>query len=472
MTQDSDAKTPPPLFLDAVAAYDRMTEAEVRETEAYTLGVQSVLWGLQWVKANVALRHLAESLPEGTERNPLDPMPHAYNVFGHARAALNHEVHLVERPNTETPYSLAVVDLNEGPVVVVHPDHGDRYFRTSVWDIWGDARYISQKHDGSHPKPYVLAPLDWEGEVPEGLGLIKFRCRLALLAAHIGLIAAPEKDMPEVRALQDGYKFIALEDWEQSNKELAPRSTGVRPLIRPNTSTPPELYFFEMLCETLNDITLADDEVAFARQAERIGITLEDGLQYNQLDEATIAGLKRAVLDGQSIIEHKARTLASPQPGGSWQVIYDFLSKDYWLFRAAVGWRFVWGGDKSEVLFPEIEVDQHGKPFSGNHQYELQFLKGQLPPSNYWRITMYDVDGWLVDNPIKRYGIGNMAGDQPNLNDDGSLTLYIQHKSPGKDKEANWLPAPEGEFNMMMRMYQPEEEMYQGKFILPPVIKQ
>ena len=165
------AQTTPSPFLTVDQAVDNMTEEEALEAGAYALGVQTMLWGYQYVRAAATLRLLATPLPEGQERHPADYAAHAYHVWGHARAPYTHEIRTIEAPNSETPYSSAVIDLEFGPVVVVHPDHEGRYFRTSVWDAFGECRTISQKHDGDHPKPYLLARDSWEGDVPEGMGL-------------------------------------------------------------------------------------------------------------------------------------------------------------------------------------------------------------------------------------------------------------------------------------------------------------
>jgi hypothetical protein len=105
------------------------------------------------------------------------------------------------------------------------------------------------------------------------------------------------------------------------------------------------------------------------------------------------------------------------------------------------------------------------------HNYTLHFPKGEHPPSRYWRISLYDLNGFFTGNLIKRYGIGNMA-ERLDINKDGSLKIYIQHESPGKGIETNWLPAPEEGFFLIMRMYQPEERMYSGDYILPPVVRE
>lgn len=454
-----------PSLIKPAEAAARMDAEQARETDAYTLGVQTVLWGMQWVKVAQTLHASAAPLPQGTERNPVDSQPHGINVWGHARALLTHEFRVMETPNSETLYSYAIVDLQDGPIVVVHPDHGERYFRTSIWELHGDTHTISQKHDGAQPPPYVLRRGGWEGKLPDGLKTIEVRSRYVVIAPHIAVYGSD--DLPNVHALQRGFKLIALQYWGASNKELEP-AQPMRPLRRTGTKTPPELLFFEELCETLKDITLRDDERAFARQAGRIGVTLADGFQFEKLDAATVAGLKRAVLDAQSIIEHNVRTLSAVQPGGTWMVAYEMASLDDWLQRASVGWKHVWGDLASELLFPVARMDETGKPLNGERRYRLHFPAGQLPPARYWRISLYDLDGYFTANPIKRYGIGNMA-EKLEADPDGSLTLYIQHDSPGKDKETNWLPAPKEGFFLMMRMYQPEEEMYRGAYVLPPL---
>lgn len=149
-------------------------------------------------------------------------------------------------------------------------------------------------------------------------------------------------------------------------------------------------------------------------------------------------------------------------------VSYNMTSLDDWLFRASVGWKDVWGDLPSELLFPIARVDETGRPLNRERRYRLRFPAGQLQPSRYWRISLYDIDVFFTANPIKRYGLGNMA-EKLESNTDGSLTRYIQHDSPGKDKERNWLPAPKEEFLLMMRTYQPEEQRCRGAYILPPL---
>ncbi len=469
LAQEYDAG---PLLPPAEAS-KRLTYEQALETVAYTLGVQATLWGMQFVKDGAAIRQWGTPLPEGMKRQPFDPIPRGYHFFSLPTAILTPELRVLETPNTETIYPIAIIDLdNTEPLVVVHPDHKGRYFRTSVWDGYGEARTISDKQDGSHPKPYLIAPLHWQGDVPEGMNVIRIRSRLVVLGGHVGVYG--KDGLPKAVEIMKGYKLIPLSHWGKSNEEAAPldQAKVIHPLIRPDKSVPKELVFFEMLGETMKDIyEFQPDERAFVRQLKRIGITRRDGFHYEELDSAVIRGLKRAALDGQSIIEHKAQRIAPQQPGGTWMVPGDFTSQADWLFRAAVGWKYVWADLNSEVLYPQLRVDADGQPLAGRHSYTLHFAKGEHPQARFWRISMYDLAGFFIRNPLNRAGIGNM-GETLDLNDDGSLTIYIQNESPGKAKETNWLPAPKEGFFLMLRMYQPEERMYSGDYIVPPVVRE
>jgi hypothetical protein len=451
--------------MKAPEAFAHLPEDQVRETVAYTLGVQTVLWGTQWVKAGETFRMVSRPLPDGATRSPCAPNPHGINTWGHAQQLLTADFRTIETPNPETLYSTALLDLEDGPIVVVHPDFGDRYFRTSLWDLHSETHTISQKQDGRAPRPYAIMPVGWTGDLPAGMQSIVVRSRYVVLIPHIAVYG--DADLPNVHALQQGLKLVALKDWGTSDAPL-PAGTPMRPIVRSGTKTPAELMFFEELGETLKDITVRADEVGFARQLEAIGITLRDGFRFEKLDTATVAGVKRAVLDGQTLAAHMARDITPKQPGGPWSVNYDPTSLDNWLIRTGTGFGDVWGDLASEVLFPMVRIDGDGKPLTGKSRYVRHFAPGQLPPARYWRISMYDLEGFFVSNPANRFGIGNMA-ERLQPDPDGGLTILIQRDSPGKDKETNWLPAPAEGFFMVMRLYQPEERMYRGAYLLPPI---
>jgi hypothetical protein len=459
-------------FLPQNEAFTLLTEAQVEETEAYALGIQTYLWGMKYVRFGQSHRFFASPLPEGKKRSPVDYAPHAYNVFGHATVPLTHEVANIERPNTETPYSAAIVDLRHGPVVLIHPEIKNRYYRTPIW--FGDTLvdYVSQKKDGEQAEPLALVRAGWKGTLPKGLRSMEIGSDHVLIFPHTGLMDTADKDMANVLEIQKGYKLIKLEDFGsgKSNKKMKPlpREEQIGPLLTDEvkTSVPPELWYYGMLSQNLLYVDIPAKEIGFYEQLKRIGITIGK-FDFESLSPAKKKGLARATYDSQAIIEHKARNLVNKQENSQWQVMYDMDGNTDWLFRAAIGWRYVGGGNKSEVFFPQLDTDSDGNFLHSDHKYTMTFEKGKMVPANYWRISIYDKNGFFAENKGNRYGIGNLVGDKPKLNDDESLTIYIQREKPSANKLDNWLPTPKGTFSLLMRMYQPHDIMYRGKYTIP-----
>jgi hypothetical protein len=187
--------------MKAPEAFAHLPEDQVRETVAYTLGVQTVLWGTQWVKAGETFRMVSRPLPDGATRSPCAPNPHGINTWGHAQQLLTADFRTIETPNPETLYSTALLDLEDGPIVVVHPDFGDRYFRTSLWDLHSETHTISQKQDGRAPRPYAIMPVGWTGDLPAGMQSIVVRSRyVVLIPQHRGLWRRRPAERPRAPA--------------------------------------------------------------------------------------------------------------------------------------------------------------------------------------------------------------------------------------------------------------------------------
>jgi hypothetical protein len=148
-------------------------------------------------------------LPDGVERSPYDPMPHAINVWGHARELLNADTRLIETPNTETLYSIIVIDLDDGPVVVEHPDFAGRYFRSTIWDLHSDTHTISQLQDGDAPPPYLVARVGWSGAVRDSMRVVEVRSRYFQIAPHIAVTG--DEDLTAVHDLQAGLRVAPLD---------------------------------------------------------------------------------------------------------------------------------------------------------------------------------------------------------------------------------------------------------------------
>jgi hypothetical protein len=143
---------------------------------------------------------------------------------------------------------------------------------------------------------------------------------------------------------------------------------------------------------------------------------------------------------------------------------------DY-LQRATIALIGLGANPYDQAVYPLNIVDENGKVPTGGKKYVLHFDKNSIPPVDaFWSLTMYDEQGFQVANPINRFAIGDR--DAIKFNKDGSLDIYIQHTSPGKDKESNWLPSPaKGQLGMTLRLYAPKQSVLDGTWA-PPYVKE
>ncbi len=150
----------------------------------------------------------------------------------------------------------------------------------------------------------------------------------------------------------------------------------------------------------------------------------------------------------------------------------EFLHGDY-LARFSGAVLGIYGNSKDEAIYPVYFVDSAKKPLSGANRYELRFAPGDLPPVNaFWSLTLYELPSSLLSaNPLNRYLINSAMLPSLKRDDDGGVTLAIQHADPGADGQANWLPAPTGPFLLAMRLYWPKADALDGKWIAPPLVR-
>jgi hypothetical protein len=202
---------------------------------------------------------------------------------------------------------------------------------------------------------------------------------------------------------------------------------------------------------------------------KRIGLERGRPFDLMKMDPAVRAALERVPSDAIKAMEAKYKTLARVVNG--WQMNTDTMGVygDYYIKRAVVAMTGLGANQQEDALYPQTLTDADGKPLAGGDRYLVSFAKGDLPPASaFWSLTMYDADGFPVENPLKRYAIGDR--DPLTYNGDGSLDIYIQPDSPGKDHEANWLPSPKGgPMNITMRIYAPKAQALDGRWAPPPV---
>ena len=203
---------------------------------------------------------------------------------------------------------------------------------------------------------------------------------------------------------------------------------------------------------------------------KKIGIDVGKSFDIGKLDPVVQRGLEAAPQDAQKLMAWKVPTLARVANGWSLNTDTMGVYGNYYLKRAIVA-QFGLGANLVEdAIYPLNLGDETGKPLDGGNKYTITFEKGATPPVNaFWSITLYDADGFQVENSLKRFAVSSWMPFKYNA--DGSLDLYFQNESPGKDKEANWLPAPKGPFNLTMRLYSPKSDALTGRWTPQPVVK-
>jgi hypothetical protein len=190
----------------------------------------------------------------------------------------------------------------------------------------------------------------------------------------------------------------------------------------------------------------------------------------SKLAPAVQRALESAPSDAQKLMAWKLPTLARVANG--WVMNTDTVGVygNYYLKRAILAQQGLGANVVEDAIYPLNLGDETGKPLDGANKYSITFEKGAAPPVNaFWSITLYDQEGFQVGNVLNRFAVSSWMPFK--YNGDGSLDLYIQNESPGKDQEANWLPAPKAPFNLLLRMYAPKSEVLTGKWNPPPVTK-
>ncbi|MNQ90817.1 hypothetical protein D3C85_1061710 [compost metagenome] len=315
--------------------------------------------------------------------------------------------------------------------------------------------------------------------MPEGMKEIKSATRKMLILGRT-YANGTDKDYATVNALQAQLKLTPLSAW---GKPYTPKAPAVDPNPGFSMTAKPqdvilgmstETYFnklAELMCEEAPPA--AEDGAILARMA-KLGIEPCKPFKLGNLDPALQAKLSDLPEVALKDIGAGQSTLGRKVNGWTYTKGLGVYGTDY-MKRAVVA-AFGWPANvERDAVYPYTEVDSDGQKLNGANKYTLTFPKGQTPPaSGFWSITMYEIDKgwWFVPNPLNKFTVS--ARNDLQYNADGSLTLYFQHQSPGKDKEANWLPAPQGDFLPMMRMYWPKEgnpSILDGSWTPPQIVR-
>lgn len=393
------------------------------------------------------------------------------NTFDNIQAYPTADMRSVVRPNFDTLYSSAWLDLTREPLVVSAPDTGGRYYLLPMLDMWTDV-FASPgwRTTGTKAANFLVVPPGWTGSVPADFA------RIDAPTPYVWIIGRTKTDGPAdyaaVHEVQKGYKITPLSGWGKP-------PVAVTQTIDPNVDvkTPPKQQvdtmagdkFFAYAAElTKIHPPHITDQPIIARMA-RIGLEPGKRFDISKVDATVRKAVEEAPAQAQKLIAWKVPTLA--RVANHWSMNTDTMGVygNYYLKRAIVAQVGLGANLPEDAIYPGSIGDENGKPLDGANKYIIRFAKDALPPVEaFWSITLYDNDGFQVANPVNRFAVSSWMPFKRDA--DGSLTIYFQNDNPGGDREANWLPAPKGPFNLTMRLYAPKSDALTGVWN-PPGIK-
>jgi hypothetical protein len=445
---------------------DVISHAEAKEThrpgmfETKDIAEEGFIYGLPIVMNYAVMYEYAVDRNSGQFKAPFNQIMSEARVFTYKDTA-------VVTPNSDTPYSFLWMDLRAEPLVLSVPAvEKGRYYAVQLED--GNTfnfGYIGSRSTGNEAGDFMVVGPDWKGETPKGIKQVFRSTTQFAIAGYRTQLFGPA-DMDKVKQVQAGYTVQTLSAW--SKQPAPPAAPAVAfPKIDKELA---KRNFFEYLDFALQFAPPGPEEQEIRAKLARLGIGPGRTFDFKELSLEHKAEIALGMKEGEAKVTRAAEDLGRTVNG--WNLSSPFGDRAFfngdWMLRAAGAKAGIYGNDAIEATYAMARTLADGTPLDGSKAgYTRTFPAGQFPPVNaFWSVTMYDGKSQLlIENPINRYLINSPMLPDLKKNADGSLTLTIQKDSPGKDKESNWLPAPNGPIYMVMRLYWPKTE---APSVLPP----
>ncbi|WP_263418008.1 DUF1254 domain-containing protein [Terriglobus albidus] len=393
------------------------------------------------------------------------------NHLLHVAAFPDANFHTIVRPNADTLYSTAWIDVSKEPMLLHVPDSAGRYYLLQFMDAWTETFADPGKRTtGTSEAWYALVGPGWSAKLPDHVVRIDAPTNLVWLLGRTQTNGVADYD--NVHAFQRGMRLVPLSQYPGQDQKPTP------PVTRPAMSGPtapeqikamtPEAFFAAFATAMKINPPHAEDAPVM-QQLARIGLVPGQDFDPSKLTAEQRAALEEGVKAAAAHIEKYVASGAALKPGwSSFQGTVGRYGANY-VARAVTARIAVGANPAEDAVYIGNSTDANGEALNGSRSYRLHFEASQLPPVRaFWSVTAYDKEGYFIANPINRYAIGDR--DHLKVNPDGSLDLYIQNQNPGPAHEANWLPCGEGPFNLMLRLYWPEAEILNGSWH-PPAVK-
>lgn len=448
----------------AIFPLPSLAQSKITPEEAHAIGVDAYLYFYPLLTMDITRKQFTNIEP-GKEFGK-GPM----NMFVSVPQYPPADFKGVVRSNFDTLYSIAWLDLTKEPLIIAAPDTAGRFYLLPMLDMWTDV-FASPgwRTTGTEAGQFLVTPPGWTGTVPAGLHHLPAPTPFVWIIGRTKTDGAA--DYAAVHKIQAGYTVTPL---SRMGKSPEPVSVIVDPAV--DMKTPPKIQvdtmsadnYFSYAAELLKVHPAHITDQPILAQMKRIGIEAGKPFDHQALDPAVKAALQTVPEEAQALMTWKLATLARVANGWSMNTDTMGVYGNYYLKRAVVAQVGLGANLPEDAIYPLNIGDDKGKPLDGGNKYVLHFAKGETPPVNaFWSITLYDPEGFQVGNALNRFAVSSWMPLK--INDDGSLDIYLQNENPGKDLEANWLPAPKGGFNLTMRLYGPKPEALNGKWNPPAV---
>ncbi|MGL3213320.1 DUF1254 domain-containing protein [Bradyrhizobium sp. BR 1433] len=452
------------------------TAPAINEQEAHAIAVDAYIYFYPLLTMDITRKQFTNVEPG--KDNFKGPMNTFVNVPEYPPANFKGVV----RSNFDTLYSVSWLDMTKEPVVVSVPDTDGRFYLLPMLDMWSDV-FASPgwRTTGTKAGTFLVTAPGWRPDLrdrfAEEFKLPKDTQRIDAPTPYVWVIGRTKTDGPPdydaVHKIQAGYKVTPLSEFGKTQK---PTEVSIDPSVDMKTAPKVQVdtmsagVYFAQAAELLKLHPPHITDEPIIAQMKRIGIEPGKSFEISKVDPVLQRALETAPQDGQKLMAWKVPTLAPVANGWSMNTDTMGVYGNYYLKRAIVAQLGLGANLPEDAIYPLNLADNTGKPLDGANKYTITFEKGAAPPVNaFWSITLYDQEGFQVGNVLNRFAVSSWMPFK--YNPDGSLDLYFQNESPGADKQANWLPAPKGAFNLTMRLYGPKSEALTGKWNPPPIVR-
>jgi len=454
------AVTKPRLLILALAAAIILTA--VYSVKVIKQGAEAYIFGYPLVLMELTRKAMEADAKPGIGANSLS----------HMRVFPDHNFRKVVRPNDDTLYSITWFDLSQEPMVISTPA-SDRYYVLPFMDAWTNVfATVGTNSTGNESGHFVLVGPDWQGDLPVGVTEIKAPTNMVWM---IGRVQTNGKnDIKNVAAFQDQLAIMALHLWPQGKANptmtidtLEEMKSEANPKAEIDALSTQD--FFNSLSHLMAQQPASEQDQAAVANLAELGVVAGVPFDIDALNPVKKVLIEKAVeLANSQLHEAISSQSASPKENG-WVMWRDTIGQPgtNYEVRAGVALAGLGALPTSEAAYASTAIDEHKQVLRGDKQYKMHFPAGQLPPAkSFWSLTMYDVDGFMVESSINRYLLGDR--DALIYNQDGSLDLYIQNTQP-EAGQSNWLPAPKDQFTLLLRMYSLAPPFYDGSWKIPAI---